>query len=283
MSQNQDDDGDDGFDEALSFDPRTEGRIGERRFPLVLIFSVLLLLAIIAGIAFAYRGGARHKGEGPTMVGQSLDGMKSAPDPADQPVDPAKGLTIYHESPDASAAVPEYAPAPEDPMPRAEVPAPAPPTAVVPAPVTVPAPVSSAPVSAAPAPVVVAKPPPVQTVAPKPVVSAPAAAKPVVVAPKTEPAVAKPKPVDAVAKPAGSSSSVVQIGAFSSMAQAEAGWDTAAKSAGAAMSGKSRRIEPVEKDGQTLYRTSVVGFSSKADAQALCDKLKSAGKSCFVR
>ena len=37
------------------------------------------------------------------------------------------------------------------------------------------------------------------------------------------------------------------------------------------------------KDGATLYRTAITGFASKDEANALCDKLKAAGKTCFVR
>lgn len=283
MSQDQDEHEDDGYADTLSFDPRTHGQGSERRFPLVLIFSLLLLLAIIAGIAFAYRGGVRQKGEGPAMVGQSLDVMKAAPNPADQPADPAEGLTIYHDTPDGAASVPEYAPTPEEPLPRPEAPVAASSTPA-PAPVvTPPAPTSSA--SVAPVPAAQVKPAPVQALPAKPAASTSPTPRPVVTPPKAEPATAapKPKPVETALKPAMTSSAVVQIGAFSSMAQAESGWDAAARSAGSAMAGKSRRIEPVEKDGQTLYRTSVVGFASKDEARALCDRLKSAGRSCFVR
>ena len=47
--------------------------------------------------------------------------------------------------------------------------------------------------------------------------------------------------------------------------------------------GKGKRVETVERDGQTLYRTSVTGFGDRASAQAFCDRLKAAGKNCFVR
>ena len=39
----------------------------------------------------------------------------------------------------------------------------------------------------------------------------------------------------------------------------------------------------VEKDGKTLFRTQVTGFASRAAAGAFCDKLKAAGKACFVK
>ena len=48
-------------------------------------------------------------------------------------------------------------------------------------------------------------------------------------------------------------------------------------------SGRGKRIERVERDGSTLFRTTVTGFPDKAAAQALCERLKAGGKSCFVR
>ena len=48
-------------------------------------------------------------------------------------------------------------------------------------------------------------------------------------------------------------------------------------------SGKGKSVEKIDKNGGVLYRTAVTGFASRADAQAFCEKLKSAGKSCFVR
>jgi hypothetical protein len=42
-------------------------------------------------------------------------------------------------------------------------------------------------------------------------------------------------------------------------------------------------VVPVTKDGDTLYRTSITGFVSRDQAQALCARLKAGGGSCFVR
>jgi hypothetical protein len=39
----------------------------------------------------------------------------------------------------------------------------------------------------------------------------------------------------------------------------------------------------VTKDGHTLYRTAVTGFSDRASATAFCDALKAKGKICFVK
>ena len=47
--------------------------------------------------------------------------------------------------------------------------------------------------------------------------------------------------------------------------------------------GRGKRIEKVERDGSTLYRTTVTGFPDRASAAAFCDRLKASGKSCFVR
>ena len=47
--------------------------------------------------------------------------------------------------------------------------------------------------------------------------------------------------------------------------------------------GKGKSVEKIERDGATLYRTAVTGFASRSDAAAFCDRLKAAGKSCFVR
>ena len=76
---------------------------------------------------------------------------------------------------------------------------------------------------------------------------------------------------------------VVQIGAFSSEELATKAFHDAARLGGGRMGGKSMRIVPIVKGDQTLYRVAAIGFTSKDDAQGVCDKLKAAGKSCFVR
>ena len=76
---------------------------------------------------------------------------------------------------------------------------------------------------------------------------------------------------------------MVQIGAFSSAALADKGWNDAAKIAPGATAGKGKKVEAIQKDGATLYRTAVTGFATRAEAEAFCGQLKAAGKSCFVR
>ena len=77
--------------------------------------------------------------------------------------------------------------------------------------------------------------------------------------------------------------SVVQIGAFSSMSQSEKGWTDVSSAMAGAMSGKMKRVEAVEKDGKTYYRTSVTGFPSRAAAEAFCRSLTAKGHACFAK
>ena len=73
----------------------------------------------------------------------------------------------------------------------------------------------------------------------------------------------------------------VRSGAVPRAGIAEKEWGAAVAKGGG--SGRGKRIEKVERDGSTLFRTTVTGFPDRASAQAFCDRLKSAGKSCFVR
>jgi hypothetical protein len=76
----------------------------------------------------------------------------------------------------------------------------------------------------------------------------------------------------------------VQIGAFSSPTLADQGWRDIARLEPAAMAGKGKAVQPLDRDdGVTLYRTYVTGFASASAAQAFCDDLRAAGKSCMVR
>jgi hypothetical protein len=101
---------------------------------------------------------------------------------------------------------------------------------------------------------------------------------------------ASPKPVVAAASPPPARSaaavfggSVVQIGAFSSMSLSDKGWRDVAKLMGEQMSGKLKRVEAIEKDGKTYYRTSVTGFPSRNAATAFCRALSAKGVDCFAK
>lgn len=240
-------------DAPLSFDARQPVR-GTRPAPMMLIVSALVLIGLVVAIVVFYRSGVRQAGAAPQAVGAPVGAIKG-PAPAEaQPVDPAAGLQIYQstEGGDAPTA-PNFTPPPEQPVARQ----PAPAIVVTPA--------------AKPAPI------PPQAVA-KPQQTGPVAALPITPDPKPVPAL---KP--SVPAPAVGGAASVQIGAFSSSALADKGWSDAARIAPGATAGKGKRVEAIQKDGATLYRTAVTGFASRADATAFCDQLKAAGKSCFVK
>jgi len=194
----------------------------------------------------------------PPVVGQTLGDIKQAAPASSQPTDEAAGLSIYkaEQSPAASSA-PRFIPPPEEPQPltarAARTPAPA---LKGPA-----APSAPAAQGAAPA------------------VSPEAAAR----APKAEPVQtpAAAKPDASPATPGGGR--LVQIGAYSSTALADKGWNDIAKLMPGEMAGRTKSVEPVAKDGQTLYRAYIGGFGSKAEAQGFCGELKGQGHTCFVK
>lgn len=269
-------------DPPLTFDARQPVR-GSRPPPVTLIVSAIILAILVIAIVVFYRSGVRKAGEAPRTVGVPVAEMKAPAPAASQPTDAAAGLQIYQaEKSEAAAPAPKFTPPPEQPAPRA-APVAAPTTPVTRAPAALP-PAQPAPKTVELKPAQPAPPPPKATapatVPPKATTPAPA---PKPVAPK--PVAAEPKPAataPAVAKPAatGGGAAAVQIGAFSSKDQAEQGLADAARIAGG---GKGRTIEAIQKGGATLYRTQVTGFASRAEATAYCEKLKAAGKSCFVK
>jgi len=271
-------------DAPLAFDPRHDG---DRRgpAPLALIVSILLLIALIAGLVAFYRHGVRKPGQPPQVVGAPLGDTKSLPASSEAPSDATAGLQVYKSEsplPNESPTAPTFAPAPEQPQPRpiARPPAPA---AVSVTPLRPAEPAPSAP--AAVKQVAVAKPPPAP-----PVVKAPVAVKPAPVQAASAAKPAKPaKPPVAVAQSAApvavaSGGGVqAQIGAFSSSALAEKGWSDAVRAAPAQMAGKHRSIEVTTRDGKTFYRAIAGGFSSRADVVSFCAALKAAHTVCIVK
>jgi len=263
--------------DRLSFDPREPVRSGGPA-PVTLIVSGLVLLAIVGGVFLLYRGGIRHKGDAPVAVGEPIAQMKSPAPPDANDIPP--GLVISKvDASNMTAANATFAPPPEEPLPR-------------PLPVQAPSVVTSAPLPppTASAPQRLALPP----AASRPVATTPAKpAKPMTIASLTDDAMAqKPAVKPPPAAPAAATTTAaapaagggwVQIGAFSSSALADKGWSDIAALAPAGMSGKGRKVEPISRDGKTFYRTYVTGFSSRDAAQAFCDKLKAAGKACFVK
>ena len=245
-------------DAPLSFDPRQPVR-GARPIPFTLILSVLVLAALVGAIFFFYQSGVRKAGDAPQVVGDPAEVIKTVP-PADaQPPEPAAGLQVYKAEQgqplDTVPPPPTFTRDPEQPQPR-----PTTPVKVAPAP-----PVQAAPLAAAIKPAIPATPP-----APKAAAVSP-------------PKVAPPEPKLTLVAKASAGGAVVQIGAVSTTALAEKAWKDAVGIAPGLAAGKGKGVEKIEKNGGTLYRTAVTGFASKADAQAFCAQLQSAGKSCFVR
>lgn len=248
-------------DSPLSFDARQPVR-GTRPIPFTMIIAILVLAGLAAAIFIFYRSGVRQAGEAPQTVGTAVGEMKAPPPAEAQPQDPAAGLQIYKED-KAAAGQPQFTAPPEQPQPRTAAPkvvvappAAAPTTPVIAGPALRPAlPAAPAPkvAAASPAPAAKAPPPP----APKP--AAPPAAKPV------------------------AGGAVVQIGAVSSTALADKAWSDAVAVAPGLAVGKGKSVEKIDKNGGVLYRTAVTGFASRDAATAFCEKLKAAGKSCFVR
>ncbi len=285
-------------DSPLTFDARQPVR-GDRPVPFTLIISILVLVGLAGAIAWFYHQGVRRAGQPPQTVGSPVADIKAPPPAEAQPQDPAAGLQIYKTEGGKSVAAtaPQFTPPPEEPAARPGVtPAPAPPTLVL-SPASPSTPSHSATVAPALRPSIPAQPPAPAKALPvaKPVQLAkaepPPAPKPT---PRAEPAGPSAKaPAPTPAKPAAAKSpapaaaasgaAAVQIGAFSSQALADKGWSDAAAIAPGAAAGKGKNVEKVDKDGKTLFRTQVTGFSSRADATAFCEKLKAAGKACFVK
>ena len=266
-------------DAPLAFDARQPVR-GRGPAPMMLILSAIVLVILVAAIAVFYRSGL-HQGSGPPPTVGTPVGEIKGPAPSEaQPVDPAAGLQIYRSTAGQPApAQPNFTPPPEAPQARAPAVAVTPP----PAPAAKPAPTAAAPVAVQPAGPVSALPITVGQIPAKP---APAVLKPTLPTATPKPAEAAPAKAVAAPKPEAAAvggAAMVQIGAFSSQTLADKGWNDAARIAPGVAAGKGKKVEAIQKDGATLYRTAVTGFASRADATAFCEKLKAAGKSCFVK
>lgn len=247
-------------DAPLSFDARQPVR-GSRPLPMTLIISAVVLMTLVVAVVMIYRGGVRGPNEPPRTVGSEVAEIKTPPPAGSQPTDPASGLQIYRN--EENQPSPTFAAQPETPLPRPTAPVEAKPlqTAALPA-ATKPA--AAKPVTAAPT---------IETLATAAIAPKPAAPKPVAVATTTAP-----KPAASASGPA-----MVQIGALSSPALADKAWNDAARLAPGLAAGKGKKVEAIDKNGTTLYRTSVTGFASREAAKAFCDAISAAGKSCFVK
>ena len=249
----------------LAFDARLPRR--RRPLPVTLILSVLILLGLILALGFIYRSGTRKEGDAPRPVGEPVGAVREAAPAEAQPTDAAASLDIYTDEAQGVPNAPIFTAPPEAPVARpAPTPsAPAPVAAAVPAPrvAVTPAPTPVRAPAATPAPVRSSQTATAST-APRPSTPAPAAPA---MRPTPPPAAAP----AATAAPSGGASA--QIGAYNTRDQAQA---ALARAAG----GRGTRIEPVERDGKTLYRALITGFPDRAAAQSFCG---SVAGGCIVR
>jgi hypothetical protein len=275
-------------DEPLAFDARPAVRT-RRPVPMTLVASTVVLVVLVCGVVVFYRSGVRGANEPPRAVGTTVAQIKTAPTAEEaKPVDQAAGLDVYVDDKggEAVSGQPKFAPEPEQPQAR---PAPVQVAQAPAAPVQLP----PAPAQPQPAPVQVATAQPSTaqaglrpaTTASRPAAPAPAPAKTVPVAPPAAKSVQlaqAEKPAPTTPAPASAGGALVQIGAFNSTAIADQEFAKVRASFGKYVAGKGKRVEPVERGGQTLYRTAFTGFT-KAEAQAFCGALKAAGKACIVK
>jgi hypothetical protein len=233
-----------------------------------LIISLLLLVGVVGGVAYMYRSGARSAGDGPRALGAPLGEVRAPVPPQAQVHDSADGLSISKDDSSGPASARGLAPPPEQPLPESAPPPP--PVAAAgppPGPATSPA--------MAPKLADVTPPPSDHGTRTRHVEQA----DPIdgLIARAARPAAARPAAVEDDAPV------LIQIGAFSSERLADKEWSKAASIAPGDMAGKGKRVVPVTKDGATLYRTSITGFTSKDQALGLCARLRAAGGACFVR
>lgn len=245
-------------DSPLTFDARRPVRAGGGGNSSTLMISAIILVLLVAGAGFwLYKDGRRGANDEPQPVGTVVAATRAPPPVQAQAEEEGAGLQIYKED-DQAQGEPTFAPGPEPvqarPTPRAQPTVPVQTAALKP---TLPATVAHP---------VVAPPQPTQVAVATPPKTAPV---------KTAMPAIPPKSVGGAA--------MVQIGAFSSAALADKGWSDAASVAPGLAAGKGKQVEAIDKDGKTLFRTSVTGFSTRAEAQTFCDRLKDAGKSCFVK
>jgi len=235
-------------DSPLTFDARRPVRGGGPNSSTLMISAIILVVLVAGAGVWLYKDGQRGATDEPRPVGAVVAATKGPPPAEAQPADEAASLQIYKQD-DLAASEPTFAPGPEPVQPR-------------PAPQALPT-------------------VPVQSAALRPVQPA---TTPTAPAPKpVQVAVATPKPTTPTAPKATGGAAMVQIGAFSSEAMADKGWSDAASVAPGLAAGKGKQVEAIDRDGRTLYRTSVTGFSTRAEAQTFCERLQGAGKNCFVK
>lgn len=252
-------------DDPLAFDARMPRQ--RRPMPMTLIASAVVLLVMVGAVFAFYTSGVRGANEPPRVVGASLPAVKGPPVQEARPLDASDNLEVYVDDGTSGQGTPTFAAAPEQPQAR-------------PAPVVV----ASNDANEARTGVTVLR--PASPVAERPLPPAAPVATPARVAPTPPPAKAAPAPapvlVAEAARPSSTGSASVQIGAFSSADIANSEYAKVRAAYGRYTTGRGKHVEPVDRDGKTLYRTAFTGFA-REDARAFCDALKAAGRSCIVK
>lgn len=243
----------------LAFDARHSRGPGERPTPFALLASAGVLVILVIALAVFFLNGSKDPGP---AAPAPIDAMKTAPSVADAKPATVTGLQVYADG-EPLAEAPAFTPSPEAPTVRPATPS---------------APAVVQPSTPAPAPVV--EPAAPATVAPRQQPAPRAEPAPATVAAARP---AEPAPVRNPTPPPPTSTAQVQIGAFSSSSLADDGWNKVAGLLPAQMAGKTKRVEPVTADGRTLYRAAVGGFTSRQEAAAFCEALKSRSQACLVR
>lgn len=119
----------------------------------------------------------------------------------------------------------------------------------------------------------------------------PVAARRAFVTPKPAPSFAsKPRSMAAMVKPrapkpiaqSGRGKFVVQLGAYSNAARVEAAWSKEVRRS-ATLAGYSPSSASFAHSTGTVYRLTLAGFETRAEAVRICEQVRTRGGSCFVR
>ncbi len=258
------------------------------RLPLLIVIALLVLAAFGGVVYLAWSQGVeRGRADAPRMIVAAPGPVKEAA--SDSSGTQTHSLKIYEQPAPADDSSDDSVPQPPT---TVEKPAPAPVVAAPPPVVAKSAPV----VAETPKPAaIVAAPPKPETATPKPaaIVEKPAAKPAPVVkqavaeaasAPPT-PLVAAPKPAEAAPKPAAAAAGgayVLQIGAYKSQEEADAAWK-AYQFKHPVAAGYSEDVRKADLGDKGIwYRLRIGSFADKADATAMCDKLKANGGACML-
>jgi hypothetical protein len=248
------------------------------RLPLLIVIALLVLAAFAGVVWLAYqRGVAQGHSDVPRVIAAQPGPAKVAPSEAGGTPTPYTGLKIYQQpapsEADASSDTAAPAAPPKPARSMTDV------TSIPTSPIAVSGDVPAKPVATAGA-----------TPAMKPaIVPAPAATKPppatkpvVAAVPAARPPVDVPAATPAPSAPATAGSGFVQIGSYKSIAEANAAWMTYKSKHPGAVAGFATDIQTADLGTKgTWYRQRIV-TASRADAVALCVKLKAEGGDCIV-